>query len=83
MIVYIAKSTIGKSVKMSVQQIPRKGETIVFDDWDDDDDVINSKKAIVEDVIHCSKPLTFDIEEVYQVLVIIKSIDKCSSKERL
>lgn len=75
MIVYIAKSTIGKSVKMSVQQIPRKGETIVFDDWDDDDDVINSKKAIVEDVIHCSKPLTFDIEEVYQVLVIIKSID--------
>ena len=74
MIVYIAKSTIGKSVKMSVQQIPRKGETIVFDDWDDDDDVINSKKAIVEDVIHCSKPLAY-LKDVYQVLVIIKSIE--------
>ena len=75
MVVYIAKSTIGKSVKMSVQQIPRKGETIVFDEWDEDDVVINSKEAIVEDVIHCSKPLTYDIEEVYQVLVIIKSIE--------
>ena len=75
MVVYIAKSTIGKSVKMSVKQIPRKGETIVFDEWDEDDSVINSKEAIVEDVIHYSKPLTCDIEEVYQVLVIIKSIE--------
>ena len=75
MVVYIAKSTIGKSVKMSVKQIPRTGETIVFDEWDEDDSVINSKEAIVEDVIHYSKPLTCDIEEVYQVLVIIKSIE--------
>ena len=75
MVVYIAKSTIGKYVKMSVQQIPRKGETIVFDEWDEDDAVINSKVAIVEDVIHCSKPLTYNTEEVYQVLVIIKSIE--------
>ena len=75
MVVFIAKSTIGKSVKMSVQQIPRKGETIVFDEWDEDDSVINSKEAIVEDVIHYSKPLTYNTEEVYQVLVIIKSIE--------
>ena len=75
MVVYIAKSTIGKSVKMSVQQIPRKGETIVFDEWDEWDGVINSKEAIVEDVIHYSKPLTYNTEEVYEVLVIIKSIE--------
>ena len=74
MVVHIAKSTIGKSVKMSVQQIPRKGETIVFDEWDEDDEVINSKEAIVEDVIHYSKPLAY-LQEVYQVLVIIKSIE--------
>ena len=74
MVVHIAKSTIGKSVKMSVQQIPRKGETIVFDEWDEDDEVINSKEAIVEDVIHCSKPFAY-LQEVYQVLVIIKSIE--------
>lgn len=75
MVVYITKSTIGESVKMSVQQIPRKGETIVFDEWHEDDSVINSKEAIVEDVIHCSKPLAYNVEEVYQVLVIIKSIE--------
>lgn len=74
MVVHIAKSTIGKSVKMSVQQIPRKGETIVFDEWDEDDEVINSKEAIVEDVIHYSKPLAY-LQDVYQVLVIIKSIE--------
>ena len=64
MVVYIAKSTIGKSVKMSVQQIPRKGETIVFDEWDEWDGVINSKEAIVEDVIHYSKPLTYNTEDM-------------------
>ena len=74
MVVYIAKSTIGKSVKMSLQQIPRKGETIVFDEWDEDDAAINSKEAIVEDVIHYSKPLAY-LQDVYKVLVIIKSIE--------
>ena len=75
MVVYIAKSTIGKSVKMSVQQIPRKGETIVFDEWDEDSDLITDHEAIVEDVIYYNKPLNKTYNKVYAVLVLIKFVE--------
>ena len=75
MVIQVSKSTIGKWIEMEVCSIPRIGERICFDEWDEDSDFITDHEAIVEDVLYYSKPLNETYHKVYAVLVLIKFVE--------
>ena len=75
MVIQVAKSTIAKWIEMEVCSVPRIGERICFDEWDEDSDFITDHEAIVEDVIYYNKPLNKTYNKVYAVLVLIKFVE--------
>lgn len=74
MVIQVAKSIIGKWIEMEVCSVPRIGEHIFLNEFDEDGDIITGHKAIVEDVIYHSKPLNKTHHKVYTVLVLIKFV---------